>query len=394
MALDTSSGTNILTVIASQASLRDSAATTALSAGVTLMEKKKYAEAARAFKQAAAYDPTMSNAYTFMGDAYARLGKNKEAASAYELSLKVDKTQDAVYSSLANVYIDQKRTADAEKVLKKAIQVNRQNTPAYYTLGLLMSQRGDYKDAETQFRQVIKLEPKDGNGYYALGMALNGEGKNREAIAPLEQAIKLKKNFEVAYSELGKAYAKLGDTEKVQLQIDKLNKIGTSMAAVASADLTASIKKPGIFYYDSAKSTLQLDSGPIDLLAIDPINLVAPDSSKDVTVTFAFDSAMDPASIMKVTNWSISKATGGSAGIYSNGFYNPQNVPTPIMPKRVTYDAENREATLVFSISQNATGDGKIDPSHLVFRFKGTDARGMTMSPTADEYDGFKDTAF
>lgn len=394
MAIDTNSP-NILTIIAGQQNLRSTAANNALSNGITLMEKKKYTEAVRAFKQAAAYDPTMANAYTFLGDAYGRLGKKSEAAAAYELSLKVDRTQDTVYSSLANVYIDQKRPVDAEKILKKAVQQNNQNTPAFYTLGLLMSQRGDYKDAETQFRKVIKLEPKDGNGYYALGMALNGQGKSREAIAPLEHATKLKKNFEAAYLELGQAYVKLGDTDKVQAQIDQLNKIQTSFAAVSSAKLSAEIKKPGIYFYDAAKSSLQLSLNAMDVSSLDPATFATPDASKDMTVTFAFDSEMDPASITKTTNWSISKATGGTAGIYNNGLtYSPQNVPVPAIPKVVTYDPDTREATLVFTVAQNSTADGKIDPSHLVFRFKGMDSRGITMDPAADQFDGFKNAAF
>jgi tetratricopeptide (TPR) repeat protein len=394
MATDTNNS-NILTVIAGQQNLRSSAANTALSNGVTLMEKKKYAEAARAFKQAAAYDPTMANAYTFMGDAYTRLGKKSEAAAAYELSLKVDRTQDTVYSSLANVYLSQNRTTDAEKVLKKAVQRNNQNTPAFYTLGQLMAQRGDYKDAETQFRRVISLEPKDGNGHYALGMALNGQGKSRDAIAPLEKAIKLKKNFEAAYLELGEVYIKMGDTDKAQEQVDKLNNIQTSFASVSSAKLTNEMQKPGIYYYDSAKSSLQLSLNAMDLTSLDPATFATPDASKDVSVSFVFDSEMDPASITKTTNWSISKATGGTAGIYNNGLtYSPQNVPVPAIPKVVTYDPDTREATLVFTVAQNSTGDGKIDPSHLVFRFKGTDSRGMTMDPTADQYDGFKNAVF
>ena len=394
---DITSSADIFTVLSSQQDLRDSAANTALSSGISLMENKKYAEAARAFKMASAYKPELTQAYTFQGDAYARLGKKPEAAAAYELSLKVDSSQSTVYSSLANVYVDMGKTTDAIKTLQKAVKANNLNTPAYYTLGLLQAKNGDYKSAEAQFRQVIRIEPKDGNGYYALGMALNGQGKNQDAIRPLEQAITLKKDFDTAITELGKAYIKLGETDKVQTQIDKLNKIGTSNAAFSAADLADQIRKPGIFYYNAIKSSLQLSSGPVNLLSLDPIDstdFTTAGASKNVTVTFAFDSSMDPASVMNVTNWTITKAAGGTAGIYDNGTYSPKNVPIPLIPMRVTYDPASQEATLTFAISQNSTVDGKIDPSHLVFRFKGTDANGATMDSTADQYDGFKSGAF
>jgi hypothetical protein len=44
---------------------------------------------------------------------------------------------------------------------------------------------------------------------------------------------------------------------------------------------------------------------------------------------------------------------------------------------------------VLFSVSQNSTADGTIDPSHIKFSFNGKDATGMTMDPKANEYTGF-----
>ena len=41
-----------------------------------------------------------------------------------------------------------------------------------------------------------------------------------------------------------------------------------------------------------------------------------------------------------------------------------------------------------FQLSQNDTSNTTIDPSHMLFRFTGTDARGKIMDLTADEFDG------
>jgi hypothetical protein len=64
------------------------------------------------------------------------------------------------------------------------------------------------------------------------------------------------------------------------------------------------------------------------------------------------------------------------------------------MPRQVNYDPLTRSATLTFSIAQNATADATIDTSHLVFKFKGTDSRGVAMDPKGDEFDGFRMEAF
>lgn len=392
MATD-SSATTIFDVIAAQSSNQTSVANTALSAGISFYQDKKYDRAAQAFKYAAALNPALTEAYTYLGYSYSSQGKTKEAISAFKQSLKVDKTQDTLYTTIANLYLQQGQNSDAMQILKDGIKQNKLNTPAYYTLGQLQAQAGDYASAETNFQQVVKLEPKDGNGYYALGMALNGMGQYNDAITQLEKATSLKKNFEAAYYELGRAYNGLGNQDKVQEQIDILNNIGTSTAVALSSSLSLETAKPKMYYYDAVKSSLQLSLGPVSLLAIDP-SFITPGATRDVQVAFAFDSDMDPSSVVSVVNWSISKASGGAAGIYNNGLYSDKNIPVPIMPTRVSYDSSTRTATLSFSLTQNATGTGMIDPSHLVFKFMGKDQKGSVMDESANQYDGFASEMF
>lgn len=395
MAIELSDNVNkIFSMLTSQQDLKDSTANTMLSSGIMLMQKKKYAEAAKAFKQAAVYKPDLKEAYTYQGDAYVRLGKKKEAVEAYKLSLKVDKAQDTVYTNLANLYIDMKQPADAEKVLKDGIRQNNQNTLAYYTLGQIQAQQGRNKEAEANFRKVIRLEPKDGNSYYALGMALNGQKKYDEAIPQLEKAMTLKKNFVPAMLELGRAYIASGNTTKGQEQIDLLKKQNTATATAYASELEEMMRQPKISYYNSSKSTLKLGMGPIDLIALAPTDFINPGSSKEFTVKFTFDSKMDASSVMNPTNWQISKSRGGTGGIYNNGLYSPKEVSVPVIPSRITYDPLAQEATLVLSIRQNSTATGMIDPSRMVFKFMGKDITGKTMDPSADQFDGFVGTPF
>ena len=44
---------------------------------------------------------------------------------------------------------------------------------------------------------------------------------------------------------------------------------------------------------------------------------------------------------------------------------------------------------VAFSLTQNDTADGTIDPSHIAFKFKGEDKFGNRMDPNADEFTGF-----
>lgn len=396
MALDFSENVQkIYSALTSATDLRGSVANTLLSSGINLMQNKKYSEAASAFRQAAAMQPDLVEAYTYQGDAYARLDKKKEAIEAYKMSLKVDKSQDAVYSSLAGVYIDNGQKSEAEKVLKDGIKQNKLNTLAYYTLAHLQEQGGRYVEAEANFRQVIKLEPKDGNGYYGLGLALNGQGKYEEAAAALQKATELKKNFVPAMLELGRAYSGLGDLEKAQVQVDALKGIGTSDAVLSAQELADEIKHPKIYSYNSDGSSLKLDISNISLLALDPVNFITPGGSRNFTVQFGFDSEMDMASVMNPLNWRISKASGGTAGLYNNGLYSPNDVPVPYIPKSVTYDPTTRQANVTFTVRQKSGSTaGTLDPKHLVFTFLGKDVNGKSMDQTADQYDGFAKEPF
>ncbi|BCS55997.1 tetratricopeptide repeat protein [Geobacter sp. SVR] len=421
----TTGGTDAFTALSLQESVREGVANSALSAGITYYSQKKYALAERAFKQASALNPAMPQAYTYLGYAQREQGKRQDAVKSLTLSLKVDKTQDQVYTDLANLYIDLKKPADAEKTLQNAVKENDQHTPAYYILGQLQAQRKDYVDAEKQFRKVIKLEPKDGNGYYALGMALNGQGRSSDAISVLKKAISLKKNFVPALSELGMAYAATGDTTNAKKQVDLLNKISTSDARLAAMNLTNTLTKPGISYINQSGTTLPMALPTMSLALLDATKLNMAGTSMDFSVKIAFNSDMDADSVKNIANWVISKASGGTGGLYNNGIYRSTDVAIPVLPKMVTYDPVNREARLVFTLNQHssiltndtvynravfvngqpvAAGttipagttvvDGTIDPSHLVFKFNGTDANGDAMDPDADEINGFSGSPF
>jgi len=76
--MDTSGASSIFDTISMQSALRENSANTALSSGISFMEKKKYSQAVQSFKQAAALKPDLAEAYAFQGDALLRLGKRKK----------------------------------------------------------------------------------------------------------------------------------------------------------------------------------------------------------------------------------------------------------------------------------------------------------------------------
>ncbi len=387
-----SSPDRMFSALLSQQTFRDQAATNALSSGMALFQKKRYSEAIASFKQATAYKPELVDAYNYMGMTYLKQNKNKEAIAAYKMSLKVDRNQDTVNTNLGNIYFSEERYGEAESAYKNAARINPSSTLAPYSLAQIYLKTDRYSDAEAQFKKVQRMTPTDGNTYFALGQTYNKMGRYDEAVSQLEQAVSLKKDFAYAYSELGTAYLQMGDRNKAQEQLDILKDLDTNLANSLQSDL----KTPKILASNTDKSSFNSLLGPgSSLVLLDPAFL-EPNSSKDMTMTFQFDSEMDASSVMNVTNWLIKKASGGTGGLYNNGYTpHPENeINFNPIPKSIMYDAVNLRATVTFSLSQNATGTGVIDPSHLVFKFTGTDAYGKQMDPTADEYNGFAKEGF
>ena len=375
----------LFSAIADSASARSSTANSLLSGAISLYQKGRYKDAIGVLKQATAYQPALTDAYNIMGQAYTQLNDNKNAIAAYKISLKLDNTQGNVQMAMGNIYMADQNYTEAEKSLKLAAKSDPTSALPVYTLGLMYKQQGRNSEAEAMFKQAAKLSPKDGNPHYALGSLYNQDGRNDEAVSELKQALQLKPDFPLANSELGNAYVALGETDLAQDQLDILKTKDSTLYN----DLKAKLDQPKILGENSLASTFVTDFGPgTPVVALDA-GLLAPQSSKDFTVQIQFDRDMDPSSVTDITNWNISKASRGTAGLYDNGLYRPTDAQIPFFPKMVIYDPSTFQATLTFSLSQNDTGTATIDPSHVVFKFMGKDIDGKSMDPSADQYDKF-----
>jgi len=99
---------------------------------------------------------------------------------------------------------------------------------------------------------------------------------------------------------------------------------------------------------------------------------------------------MENASVENPFNWMISRASWGSnGGAYNYGLPVPQTeVTLPAFPTRITYDPQNLKAEVFFTVTQNSSANGTLDPSHIIFRFYGQDAYGNSMNLSRDEFGG------
>lgn len=361
------------------------------------MQNNNYDAAAKEFKKALAFDAANETAHTYLGKIYLTQNKTKDAIKEFKETARLQPLSVTALIDLGNAYIQDKNYVEAEKSLKHGARMDPLNPVPDYTLGHLYIQTDRLNEAEAQFKKAQRVSPRDGNVYYSLGMVYNKQGKYEEAVKNLEKSLTLKKNFPAANYELGVAYNGMGDTEKAQQQLSLLNSTDYTLAQ----DLKYVLDKPRIISMDTTKSggftELMGPRTPVWMLGITEAGmpLAAADASQVFSVTIQFNTEMDMGSVTSTTNWSITKANSTQAGFYNDLIpTTSREASVAPIPLSVTYNALDLTATVSFRISQNSTADATIDPSHLVFSYKGKDAAGRSMDEKANEIDGYALKAF
>ena len=372
---------------------RSQVALYAMNKAATLWSANKTDEAIKEFQKVLAFDPQNTDAYASLGKIYQAKGNTAEAIKYFKTGVQLDRTSVTAHNNLGNAYLQAKQYSDAEKEFKISAKMDPINPLADYTLGILYTQTERFGEAEAQFNKVAKVSPRDGNVPYSLGVLYNKMDRPEDAAKQLEKALRLKTDFAAANYELGAAYVKLGETEKAEAQLSILDAKQSSLAN----DLSYILNKPKMIYMDAAnnKGFNQLLGARTPLWMLDPTLLNTPDASKKVSVAIQFNNEMDIASIMNPANWEISRAKSTEGGYYNSSMPTPgTEVNIAKRPYSVTYNPETRQASVTFTVQQNATGDATIDPSHLVFSFTGKDAEGRQMDSSGDQIDGYATKAF
>jgi tetratricopeptide (TPR) repeat protein len=302
-------------------------------------------------------------------------------------AIKIFPSADGMNLGLGNLLFGEKRYIEAVEQYKAAVSKNPTASQNVYSLGQGYLALSRYSDAETQFKRVIQLTPKDSGGYYALGQTYRKMGRLTEAQEQLERALAIKSDFSDAHFELGMVYAEQQQADKANSELAFLKKEESTENYTELAAKIYETTKPRILSVYATELYLGSSAGT-KASSLD-FSLAMPGATKNFTANFIFNRQMDTASVGYMANWSISRSTEArTGGPYNWGTITEKDVKVTSTPVCVLYDPATLTAKVTFSITQNATGNGTIDLSHLVFKFKGTDTYGNVMDTAADEYSG------
>jgi tetratricopeptide (TPR) repeat protein len=327
-----------------------------------------------------------------MASAYIKIGRIDKAAEAYKTSMQLDPTSDAPVVKLANLYFAEGRHQEALMQYEKAVHLNP-SANNYFSLGQTQLALGQYHQAESAFSRVQRMEPASPNGHYGLGQAYSKLERYDDAVLQFKAAIEKDDSFFGAHAELGYTYADMGRMEEAQELVDFLEEEDADLADTLSRYMYK-VDPPQIMFASSAGTFPKSLPMRTPVAALDSY-LANANAVQTFTMEFQFSKKMDRESVENLYNWSITRANGDSlTEKYNFGFSLPDTEVTPkAYPEHVYYDDRNLTAKLTFSIQQNATADGTIDPSHISFKFSGEDIYGNKMNADFDEYTGFSGVA-
>jgi tetratricopeptide (TPR) repeat protein len=122
-------------------------------------------------------------------------GRLSEAASAFEQAVALDPSNGNAYYGLGNVYAEMGRWADAADAYYKAVSLNKDDVEAYNNLGLALSARGQYAQAEAAFEKAVKIYPKWAEPYFHLSRVRQEMGDEQGSREAYRQALRLRPDY-------------------------------------------------------------------------------------------------------------------------------------------------------------------------------------------------------
>lgn len=140
-------------------------------------------------------DGRAADVYYRDGARFTLEGRLEEAARAFEQAVALDPSNGNAYYGLGNAYSELGRWADAVIAYSKAVSLNKYDVEAYNNLGIALAERGQYVQAVSAFEKAVKIYPKWAEPYYRLSRVrheLHDEDEAREAY---DKAIRLRPDY-------------------------------------------------------------------------------------------------------------------------------------------------------------------------------------------------------
>jgi tetratricopeptide (TPR) repeat protein len=393
--LDEKSAQDIFSVLANGQNGLDSLSNQFLENGIDQYQNENYAEAAVAFEAAIGIAPNSelgTQTAQYLVQTYLQLEKTDKAIETYQNAILRNPDDDELRTALGQLYYSEERYEESAAAYGAAVNINP-SVENRYAYGEALVKIDNFSEAGNQFNEVKRLAPDSYAGDYGLGKMYARDGQFEKAIEHFTMAVETDPTFLDAYAEIGYAYADMDEIELARVVQEELEEVDESLASTLESYIDE-VEAPRIaFAYATDAFPYKASSG-YPVAAIDTY-LENAGAELGMTMAFQFSKEMDASSVENRFNWKISRASSSNlAETYNFGDRIPSTeITLDTYPDYVLYDADAQTATVGFTIRQNETADGTIDPSHISFQFDGEDACGVAMDEDGDTYTGFSGSA-
>ncbi|MBX9567459.1 MAG: tetratricopeptide repeat protein [Candidatus Obscuribacterales bacterium] len=191
-----------------------------------MMEKGKYADAAKYYQAALKRNPRDTNANIGYGMALAKQFKIDGADDQFNKALSRDPKNPGALAGKALNMLNKLQSSsntirknqenilkDAEAQAQKAIDADKQIPEAYYAMGMVYKEQGRLNEATAQLKRAVQLDPKYSDGYTGLGVIQLAQNNPAGAINNFKQSIKLNTGDWTAHYGMGQALLMQGKTD-------------------------------------------------------------------------------------------------------------------------------------------------------------------------------------
>ena len=161
----------------------------ALESAVALHRAGKLAEAAAAYRQVLAADPTQADALSLLGQIVHRQGDSPQALELMTRARKLRPDSATIVFNLGRLYLDLRDWRNAVQATEDAVRRAPDNAAAHCNLGVALTWLDRAADGEVSIRKSLDLAPDNALSWSALGMALARQNNMAAARDAFEKAL-------------------------------------------------------------------------------------------------------------------------------------------------------------------------------------------------------------
>ena len=196
--------------------------------GVTYTALEKYDDAVKTFSKAIAIRDD-SCASCGLGMSYRLLGKTEEAETALRRSIKLDPSDTCPYNQLGRMYYELENYPKAIEAFNQELKLHS-NAVTYHFLANATYYNGEVEKSIDYYKEVLRVNPKYEDAYIDFGRAYNRLGRHKEAIIVYETALKVDRTNVPALVGLGMTHFMLGHKRKAEEQYERLRELDPEWA--------------------------------------------------------------------------------------------------------------------------------------------------------------------